>query len=320
MAGFLNRLRAKRPPAHKPHPHPSVATPVEPKPYADRWWRAADGLRLHARDYGGGEGEARVPVICLHGLTRNAADFEDLAPWIAAQGRRVLAIDVRGRGKSDWDPEPFHYTPAVYASDVAELMALAAIRKAVFIGTSMGGLIMMMLAATRSDLIEAAVLNDVGPRIAPEGLKRISSYAGAAVKVDTWAEAADYAKATNGLAFPHYTQADWLTFAHRLFEPDPHAHGKLRLACDPAIAVPIRAAEGTQGGDIAPLFIALTAGRKSLLIHGETSDILDASTVTEMKLLAPGMDYAAVPNVGHAPTLSEPVARAAIKRLLDTAN
>ena len=319
MSGFLKRLRTKAPPARQPA-HSAVATPALRLPYADRWWRASDGLRLHAHDYCGGEGDAKAPVICLHGLTRNAADFEDLAPWIAAQGRRVLAIDVRGRGKSAWDPEPFHYTPAVYASDVAELMALAAIKKAVFIGTSMGGLIMMLLAATRSDLIEAAVLNDVGPRIAPEGLKRITAYAGASPSVDTWAEAADYAKATNGVAFPHYGEAEWLAFAHRLFEPDPHAHGKLRLACDPAIAAPIRAAEGTQGGDIAPLFIALTAGRKSLLVHGETSDILDASTVTEMKLLAPGMDYAAIPGVGHAPTLSEPIARAAIKRLLDTAN
>ena len=319
MSGFLKRLRTRTPPAHHPA-HPAVATPASPLTYADRWWRAADGLRLHARDYGGGEGDARVPVICLHGLTRNAADFEDLAPWIAAQGRRVLAVDVRGRGKSAWDPEPFHYTPAIYASDVAELMSLLAIRKAVFIGTSMGGLIMMMLAATRPDLIEAAVLNDVGPRIAPEGLKRVGGYAGAATRVDTWAEAADYAKATNDVAFPHFGHADWLAFAHRLFEPDPHAHGKLRLACDPAIAVPVRAAEGAPQGDIAPLFIALTAGRKSLLIHGETSDILDASTVTEMKLLAPGMEYAAIPGVGHAPTLSEPIARAAIRRLLDASN
>ena len=319
MSGFLNRLRTKTPPAHH-GANPAVKTPIEPLPYADRWWRAADGLKLHARDYGGGEGDARVPVICLHGLTRNAADFEDLAPWIAAQWRRVLAVDVRGRGKSAWDPEPFHYNPAVYASDVTELMALLAIKKAVFVGTSMGGLIMMMLAATRSELIEAAVLNDVGPRIAPEGLKRITSYVGGEHPVATWAEAADYAKATNAVAFPHYGKAEWLAFAHRLFEPDPHAHGKLRLACDPAVAVPIRAAEGAPAGDIAPLFIALTAGRKSLLIHGETSDILDASTVTEMKLLAPGMDYAAIPNVGHAPTLSEPIARAAIKRLLDASS
>jgi pimeloyl-ACP methyl ester carboxylesterase len=317
MSGFLSRLRAK-PPAHHPA-HPTVATPEAPKPYADRWWRAADGVRLHARDYGGGEGDAKVPVICLHGLTRNAADFEDLAPWIAAQGRRVLALDVRGRGKSAWDPEPFHYTPAVYASDVVQLIADAGIKKAVFVGTSMGGIVMMALAATRPELIEAAVLNDVGPRIEPQGLARIGGYIGEAHPVDTWAEAAGYAKATNGQAFPHYTHADWLAFAHRLFEPDPQAHGKLRLACDPAIAVPFRAAEGLPAGDMAPLFIALTVGRKSLLIHGETSDILDASIVTEMKLLAPSMDYAAIPGVGHAPSLSEPIARAAIKRLLDGA-
>lgn len=316
MAGFLKRLRARRP-AVRHHPaHPPLEVRTAAHTYADRWW-AADELRLHARDYGGGDGDAKVPVICLHGLTRNAADFEDLAPWIAARGRRVLAVDVRGRGKSAWDPDPFRYHPGTYAQDVIALMHAAGINRAVFIGTSMGGIIAMVLAALRPDLIEAAVLNDVGVRVAAEGLARISSYVGGGQPVKDWAEAAAYAKATNGEAFPHFTDADWLAFAHRLFESAPD--GGLRLAYDPKISVPIAAAAGAPAPDLTGFFIGLSAGRKVLLVHGARSDILDRATVNEMRLLAPGMDYAEIPDVGHAPTLSEPHAQQAIRRLLDEA-
>ena len=316
MVGFLKRIRAGRP-AVRHHPaHPPAPAQTAPGPYGDRWW-TVDGLRLHARDYGGGEGDAKVPVICLHGLTRNAADFEDLAPWIAAQGRRVLAIDVRGRGRSAWDPDPFRYHPGTYAQDVVALMQAAGIGRAVFIGTSMGGIVAMVLAALRPDMIEAAVLNDVGVRVAPEGLARITGYVGRTEMVGDWAEAAAYARATNGEAFPHFTDADWLTFAHRLFEPAPG--GGLRLAYDPQIAAPIAAAAGAPAPDLTGFFIGLTAGRRALLIHGARSDILDRATVNEIRLLAPSMDYAEIPGVGHAPTLSEPHALQAIGRLLNEA-
>lgn len=287
--------------------------------WVDRWW-SVDGLRLHARDYAGGEGDAKLPVVCLHGLTRNARDFEDLAPWIAARGRRVLALDVRGRGLSAYDTEPMRYNPAVYASDVAALLERLGIARAVFVGTSMGGLITMALAASRPDLIEAAVLNDVGVRIAPDGLARISE---AVSKVHhhvaDWDEAAAFARAGNGLAFPHYTHADWLAFARRLFEPD--GHGRLKLSYDPAIAEPIKAAaaSGLPPPDLAPLFLALATGRRCLLIHGALSDVLDEGTVEEMRLLAPAVDYVRIEGVGHAPTLMEPKARDAISALLDAA-
>ncbi len=314
MAGFLRRLRARRP-AATPHPAEAPA-PTKGALFADRWW-TVDGLRLHARDYAGGEGDARVPVICLHGLTRNAADFEDLAPWIAARGRRVLAVDVRGRGRSAWDPDPFRYHPGTYAQDVVALMQAAGISRAVFIGTSMGGIIAMVLASVRPDLIEAAVLNDVGVRVAPDGLARISRYLGRTEPVGDWAEAAAYAKATNGEAFAHFTEADWLTFAHRLFEPAPG--GGLRLAYDPQIAAPITAAAGAPAPDLTGFFLGLSVGRRVLLVHGQRSDILDRATVNEMRLLAPGMDYAEIPDVGHAPTLAEPHALQAIGRLLHAA-
>jgi len=315
MAGFLKRIRTKRP-AVRHHPAHPAEVKAAPHTYADRWW-SVDDLKLHARDYGGGDGDAKVPVICLHGLTRNAADFEDLAPWIAAQGRRVLAVDVRGRGLSDWDSDPFRYHPGTYAQDLIALLHIAGITRAVFIGTSMGGIIAMVLASLRPDMIEAAVLNDVGVRVAPEGLARISGYVGGGEPVKDWAAAAAYARATNGVAFPHFTDADWLAFARRLFEPAPG--GGLRLAYDPKISVPIAAAAGAPAPDLTGFFIGLSAGRRVLLVHGAQSDILDRGTVNEMQLLAPGMDYVEIPGVGHAPTLSEPQAQQAILRLLDQA-
>lgn len=315
MVGLLKRMRWKHsappaPPTQVERPHPHRA------PFADRWW-TVDGLRLHARDYAPGDGDARVPVICLHGLTRNAADFEDLAPVIAATGRRVVAVDVRGRGKSQWDPDPYRYHPGTYAQDVIELMQALGIARAVFIGTSMGGLIAMVLASLRPDMIEAAVLNDVGLRVAPGGLARIMAAVGRHDPVADWADAADYARLVNGDAFPGYGPQDWRAFAHRLFEPD--GHGRLRLAYDPEIATPITAGAGLPAPDMTPWFLALTAGRRTLLVHGAQSDVLDAATVNEMQLLAPSMDYALVPGVGHAPTLMEPPALAAVSALLDQA-
>src|SRR5215217_3459085 len=133
--------------------------------FADRRWTSADGLSLYARDYAPAGGVARLPVIAIHGLTRNAADFEAIAPLIAQSGRRVLAIDVRGRGRSDRAPDPMTYQPLTYAQDVLALLQQAGIERAVFLGTSMGGLITMALAAVRSKVIAGAIINDVGPEV-----------------------------------------------------------------------------------------------------------------------------------------------------------
>ena len=286
--------------------------------FSHRTWTSADGLLLHARDYAGADGNAKLPVVCLHGLTRNAADFGDLAPWIAATGRRVLAVDFRGRGASACDPNPANYIPTTYAADVLALMDAAGIAGAVFVGTSLGGIVTMLLAASRPLAVGAAMLNDVGPSLAPEGLARIAGYAGKGEPPTTWAEAAAYAKAINAAAFPVYGDADWDAFARRLFEIGPD--GKLRPACDPAIAVPIQAAGAAAlAPDLTPLFLNLATGRPLLLIHGALSDLLDAPRAQAMRALAPAMTYAEIPNVGHAPMLDEPEARAALADFLDSA-
>ncbi|MDP2763239.1 MAG: alpha/beta fold hydrolase, partial [Brevundimonas sp.] len=155
--------------------------------FAERRWSSSDGLSLYARDYAAAPGPAKLPVIAIHGLTRNSADFDAIAPLIAQSGRRVLAVDIRGRGQSDRAPDPMTYQPLNYAQDVLALLRDLGIERAVFLGTSMGGLITMALAAVRSKVIAAAIINDVGPEVAKEGLARIAAYAGQAVEINNWA-------------------------------------------------------------------------------------------------------------------------------------
>lgn len=296
----------------------------QPPPlFADRFWTAPgpEGLRLHARDYAAASGPARAPVVCLHGLTRNARDFEALAPRLAAMGRRVLAVDVRGRGASAWDPDPTRYVPATYAADVLALLDALAVSRAVFVGTSMGGLITMVVAAVRPQAIAAAVLNDVGPELAPEGLARIASYTGQGGPVDDWAAAAAYARRINEAAFPHYGPADWAAFARRLFTEQ---NGKPTPDYDPDIAKAFARPSPAPGEDppppidLWPLFNGL-AQHPLLTIRGESSDILSPDIARRMREAAPHMAYAEVAGVGHAPMLDEPEAMAAIDALLETA-
>ncbi len=242
-----------------------------PAAFADRAWTSADGLALHARDYAPASGPARLPVLCLPGLTRNAADFETLAPWIAARGRRVLALDLRGRGASAWDPQPMNYIPPTYAGDVLSLMDAAGIARALFVGTSLGGIVTMVLASLRPAAVGGAVLNDVGPSLNPEALKRIGAYTGQDPQVADWADAAAYARKINGAAFPAYGPAEWDAFARRLFLAGPD--GRPRLAYDPEIMAPIRAAgPNALAPDITPLFLGLATARPLLLIRGGISD------------------------------------------------
>jgi pimeloyl-ACP methyl ester carboxylesterase len=293
--------------------------------WVDRWWQAPgpDALRLHARDYPAAPGDARLPVVCIHGLTRNARDFEDLAPRIASGGlggapRRVLAVDVRGRGQSAYDPQPQRYLPATYAGDILALLDQAGIGRAVFVGTSMGGLITLVVSALRPAAVAAAVLNDIGPEIGAAGLARIAAYTGKAAPVTDWTSAAGYARTVNAAAFPHYDQAQWEVFARRLFKDGPS--GPV-LDYDPDIAVPMRPPALQPGEaappppDLWPLFHGLAA-RPLLTLRGETSDILTPDIAQRMREAAPQMAYAQIEGVGHAPMLDEPQALAALGDLL----
>lgn len=279
--------------------------------FAERRWSSADGLSLYARDYAAASGAAKLPVIAIHGLTRNSADFDAIAPLIAQSGRRVLAVDIRGRGQSDRARDPMTYQPLTYAQDVLALMRDLGIERAVFLGTSMGGLITMALAAVRSKVIAAAIINDVGPEVAKEGLTRIAAYAGQPVEINNWADAAAYARKLNEVALPHLSDEDWDAFARRTFRMG--TEGTPIPDYDPDIMAPIRAA-GSKAlvPNLWPFFTRLAKGRPTLLVRGETSDLLSPEIAAKMRKRAPKMDFVEVPGVGHAPMLDEPEAKAAI--------
>jgi len=223
----------------------------------------------------------------------------------------VLALDVRGRGRSDRATAPLTYQPPVYAKDVLALMDQAGVGRAVFLGTSMGGLITMALTAAAPERVAAAILNDIGPEVAPEGLARIASYTGQTVEIRSWDDAADYARRTNGAALPHYGPDDWMAFARRVFREGPN--GVPALDYDPDIAAPMRAAgKDALVPDLWPAFRNLAEGRKLMLVRGATSDLLSPDIAARMREAAPHMKFVEIPGVGHAPMLDEPAARDAI--------
>ena len=284
--------------------------------FQERRWRSRDGLGLTARDYPAAGGEERLPVICLHGLTRNSKDFEDIAPVIASWGRRVIVPDVRGRGGSDRDPDPRNYQPKIYARDVVEMMAELAVERAVFLGTSMGGIITMTMMAVRPGAVAAAILNDVGPAIEPEGIARILSYVGKNSTVRDWNDAADHVRHINAVAFPGYGPEDWHRFAQRSFRQGSDGP---ELDYDPAITVPLGRPPSKLSLWLAGfLFRRLARKRPTLLIRGELSDVISADIATAMQRMAPRMKRVDVPGVGHAPMLTEPEAVDAIEQFLRT--
>ena len=283
--------------------------PVTTERYADRYFSVRDGLRLHYRDYPGAAD--KPPLLCLPGLTRNARDFAEFAERYSPSFR-VIALDFRGRGASDYDPLPARYTPLTYAADVVELLDELGIAEAIFVGTSLGGLVTMVIAATAPQRIAAAIINDVGPDVDPAGIDRILSYVGNDIRFKSWDEAADRIAGNYGGNFERFTRADWVAMAKRNCREE---NGEIRFDYDMAIAEPFRTAGPVPQVDLWPLFAAL--GRKPLLaIRGEKSDLLTEQTAEKMKSVAPGMKLAVVPGVGHAPELSEPEAIAAIDEFL----
>jgi pimeloyl-ACP methyl ester carboxylesterase len=281
--------------------------------YTERFITVPDGLRIFVRDYPA-QGQAQgVPVVCLHGLTRNSADFDALAPAIAARGRRVLALDMRGRGRSDFDPDPTRYRPDVYVTDVLAVLDQTGVERAVFIGTSMGGLITMVLSAIAVQRIAGAILNDIGPVVDPAGLKRIAGYVGKTGPFNSWEDFIDAVRTTQSAAFPDADETLWRTFARRTGRET--ADGKVTFNYDPAIAQAFNAPPPSPAPDLMPLFAAL-AGRPVLVLRGALSDILAPEGFEAMRAVKPDLQVAEIPRVGHAPTLDEPAARLAIQAFL----
>ena len=278
--------------------------------YENRYWQSADGLRLHLRDYPGGEG--RPPILCIPGLTRNARDFEEVADRLAGAWR-VLAVDLRGRGDSAYARDPASYTPLTYADDLCALLDELAVPKVVAFGTSLGGIVTMLIAARARERLAGALLNDVGPEIEAAGLARIRSYVGKSSSFPIWMHAARAVAEANADVYPRYGIADWLAMAKRLYRVG--SSGRIVLDYDMKIAEPFREPGGEAAPDLWPAFAAL-AGLPVLIVRGARSDVLSAATAGRMAAELPGAELVTVPDVGHTPMLTEPEAIAATDRLL----
>jgi pimeloyl-ACP methyl ester carboxylesterase len=224
----------------------------------------------------------------------------------------VIALDFRGRGSSDHDPIPARYTPLTYAADVLLLLDDLMIEKAVFVGTSLGGLVTMTIAAMAPQRIAAAILNDVGPDVDVDGVSRILSYVGKDLRFGSWDEAAAAIEANQKGSFERYSHDDWIKMAKRNCREE---NGEIRFDYDMAIAEPFKTTGPAPHIDLWPLFTAL-AQKPLLVVRGEKSDLLTAATATKMQEVAPGVKLATVTGVGHAPELNESEAVEAIDAFL----
>lgn len=284
--------------------------------FEDKSWTSEDGLNLHYRDYSarGGGGES-MPVLCLHGLTRNARDFELLADHLS-ENRRVIVPDMRGRGMSDYAPSSHSYKPKQYVEDVELLLASEGITRFIAVGTSMGGILTMLLAANEPGRIVGAVLNDIGPEIEAEGIARIGGYVGQGGSYPTWMHAARSLSDVHSAAFPQYDLDQWLDLAKRFMTVSQS--GRITYDYDMAIADPFNHA--SNANDAAPpnLWLAFEALRDvpMLLVRGELTDLISADTVKQMHARNPAMKTIVVPQTGHAPTLDEAPVRNAVDSLL----
>lgn len=290
---------------------PSMA---DPTPWSDHRIATADGLSLYCREYCpvGGVPDSLPTVLCVPGLTRNCRDFESLAGWLSST-HRVLTPDLRGRGRSDYDPDPRRYQPLTYVGDLGTILRSLAARRVFWIGTSLGGLLAMLMATLSPGLLAGVVLNDVGPEIDPAGAARIARYVGRLPPVRSWEDAAAQARLVNGDALPDFTDADWMRFARCAYRDD--GAGQPIIDMDPRIGDALREVTGP-APDLWPMFRALLPV-PTLLIRGALSDILSATTLARMRQVKPDLETLVLERRGHAPTLDEPACRVAIRALLE---
>jgi pimeloyl-ACP methyl ester carboxylesterase len=281
-----------------------------PTPYTENFWSSHDGLKLYARVYPGPDASART-VLCLHGLTRNSRDFEDLAPHLQKH-YRVIVPDVRGRGHSARDPNPQNYQPAIYLQDILTLIDTLAAQRVAVIGTSMGGLLAMMMAVGHRNRVSGVVLNDTGPEVDPRGLERIKSYAGRLPSPKNWDDAIAQTRSMFGTAWPNLSTERWSALTRRGYRQDEK--GGLNVDADPMIGEMLRAAPAASA-NLWPFWKALR-GVPMLAIRGAQSDILSATTFVKMKLENPELVQLEVAQRGHAPLLDEPDCIAAIDAFL----
>jgi pimeloyl-ACP methyl ester carboxylesterase len=275
------------------------------------YYQTDDGLTLYARDYPGPSVGAPV-VLCLHGLTRNSRDFQDLAIDLARYFR-VLVPEQRGRGLSDYDTDSAHYTILQYVQDMTHLLRSLKIDRISVVGTSMGGLMTFALNALHPGLIARAVINDIGPEIAPQGLARIKSYVGAAGPFDDWDAARNYIKTISAEIFPKWSAQQWSDFAKQSYI---ERNGKIVIDYDPGIIEPLQVDTGDAETETLWAMFDALAHVPLLLVRGELTDLLSEKCVAEMRRRHQHLTVLTVPDVGHAPMLNEPGVSAAIQSFL----
>ena len=280
------------------------------KAYRDGYFHR-DGIRLHFRDYPGPiDGP---PLLCLPGLTRNARDFDDFARHWSPR-YRVLTLEFRGRGESGADPLPERYIPSTYAHDTIALLDHVGVADAVFVGTSLGGLVAMLVAVLDEDRVAGAILNDIGPELSDTGIARIRGVVGTSSRgFANWGEAAAAVEANQCGLPKQWGLADWEAMARRLCSE--RDDGSIRFDYDPAIAEPFRSAPTGASVDMWPLFDAL-AQKPVLVLRGEHSDLLTPEVLQRMADRSPKVRTATIAEVGHAPELTEREAVTAITEFL----
>jgi pimeloyl-ACP methyl ester carboxylesterase len=262
--------------------------------------QSADGLQLYCAVYAAQQ-PGGLPVLCLPGLTRNSRDFTALASRLCEQ-HEVLTPDLRGRGRSAWDSDPCRYQAATYVQDMWTLMSSRRVPRVLVIGTSLGALMALVMAATKPERIAGVVLNDAGPELDPAGLQRIAAYVGKLPPVRTWNEAASQAESIYHLALPGLGKSEWLDFARRGYRED--TRGFPIPDMDPSISDAFRNPPAAIP-DLWSVY-AQIEGVPMLVIRGALSDVLSAATLARMAREKPDLQYITVENRGHAPLLNEP--------------
>jgi pimeloyl-ACP methyl ester carboxylesterase len=280
-------------------------TPTQDAGFSDLFVTAQDGLRLHLRSYGP-RLASTLPVVCLPGLTRSAVDFHPLATALAtdpAEPRRVLTLDYRGRGQSDYDRDPENYTLPTELSDLLAVLTALEIGRAVFVGTSRGGLLAMLLATVRPAVIAGVLLNDIGPVIEPKGLLRIKSYVGKLPTPRSYEEGGEILRRLFAAQFPKFTSDDWVRFAHRSWKDKD---GRLVPDYDVRLATQLAGADFER--PLPPLWHQFDALSRVplMVVRGANSDLLSAETVAAMRARRYDIDLVTVPDQGHTPLLAEP--------------
>lgn len=273
--------------------------------FREIYFTSRDGLKLHARHYLAAfrDDVPRRPVLCLPGLTRNSRDFHEIALALSqsqSDPRHVYTLDSRGRGLSEWDKDWRNYNVPSETQDALDFIVVAGLDAPAVIGTSRGGLLTMAMAALRPRAIGPVVLNDIGPVIEQKGLGRISAYVGRVPVPGTWGEAAKLVGDMSRRAFPKVRDEEWEDIARQLFN---ERKGKPAPGYDPALSNVLSVLDGPMP-TLWPQFEALKHV-PLLVLRGETSDILSAATVEEMRRRHPAFSSFTVPSEGHAPLLRD---------------